>query len=76
MHTLVNSNVCIWFNFYSNTEISTCFQCDSPLIFNVITTNRNIDDTGFAQWLRDLSNTEEERMKKFGYMNQIKNDKF
>ena len=28
---------------------------------------KNNDDTGLAQWLRDLSNTEEERMKKFGY---------
>ena len=27
----------------------------------------NNDSTGFAQWLRDLSNTEEERMKKLGY---------
>ena len=30
---------------------------------------RNNDSTGFAQWLRDLSNAEDERMKKFGYMN-------
>ena len=30
---------------------------------------RNNDSTGFAQWLRDLSNAEDERMKKFGYKN-------
>jgi len=28
---------------------------------------RNNDGTALAQWLKDLSNTEEERMKKFGY---------
>ena len=28
---------------------------------------RNNDGTGLAQWLKDLSNAEEERMKKFGY---------
>ena len=28
---------------------------------------RNNDGIGLAQWLRDLSNAEEERMKKFGY---------
>ena len=30
---------------------------------------RNNDGTGLAQWPRDLSYTEEERMKKFGYKN-------
>lgn len=30
---------------------------------------RNNDGTGLAQWLRDLANTEEERMEKFGYKN-------
>lgn len=30
---------------------------------------RNNDGTGLAQWLKDLSNTEEERMEKFGYKN-------
>ena len=29
---------------------------------------RKNDGSGLAQWLRDLSNTEEERMKKFGYI--------
>lgn len=28
---------------------------------------RNNNGTGLAQWLKDLSNTEEERMEKFGY---------
>lgn len=28
---------------------------------------KNNDSTGLAQWLKDLSNTEEERMEKFGY---------
>ena len=28
---------------------------------------KNNDDTGLAQWLRDLSNTEKERMKKFDF---------
>ena len=28
---------------------------------------RNNDGIGLAHWLRDLSNAEEERMKKFGY---------
>lgn len=28
---------------------------------------RNIDDAGFAEWLRELSDKEEERIKKFGY---------
>lgn len=30
---------------------------------------RNNDGTGLAEWLKELSNTEKERMKKFGYKN-------
>ena len=30
---------------------------------------RNNDSIDLAQWLKDLSNTEEERMEKFGYQN-------
>ncbi len=33
---------------------------------------RNNDVTGLAEWLKDLSTREEERMEKFGYKSKIK----
>ena len=30
---------------------------------------KNNNDIGLAEWLKELSNTEEERMRKFGYNN-------